>query len=63
MRVVTEWLSPRQMAKIASEVTGKTVLPMEPSEEEFKNSKTTGEEMYLNLLFFVKVVSLRLWLM
>ena len=35
MRLVTEWLSTREMAAIASQVAGKWVIPMELDEESF----------------------------
>lgn len=60
MHIVTEWLSMRQMAEIMSKVTGKKVLAMEPTEEEFEKSRYAqypgAEDIYLNMLFFVKVV-------
>jgi len=59
MGIVTEWLSTRQMAEIASKVTGKTILPMELDPEAFHKTRDAGydgaEEFYLNFLFFVKV--------
>lgn len=58
MRVVTEWLSTREMAKIASRVSGKNVVPLELDEEAFKATKDAdypgAEEIYLNFLFFAK---------
>lgn len=61
MRLVTEWLSTREMAAIASSVSGKTVLPMELDEEAFQASKYTGnpldEELWKSKLFAVQVHS------
>ena len=58
MRIVTEWLSLRDLANIASRVSGKKVVPMELTEEQFHQTRTAGypgaEEFYLNFLFFVK---------
>ena len=59
MRLVTEWLSTREMAAIASRVSGKTILPMELDEEAFQASKYTGnpldEELWKSKLFAVQV--------
>ena len=58
MRVVTEWLSTREMAKIASRVSGKKVFPLELDDEAFEATKDadypSAEELYLNFLFFAK---------
>ena len=59
MRLVTEWLSTRDMATIASRVSGKTILPMELDEEAFQATKYTGnpldEELWKSKLFAVQV--------
>jgi hypothetical protein len=59
MKVVTEWISTREMAAIASRVTGKNVSCLELDEAAFdatRNAEWPGaEEIYLNMLFFVKV--------
>src|ERR1700685_2136570 len=43
MRLVAEWLSTREMAAIASRVSGKHVLPMELDEESFETSRNGSE--------------------
>jgi hypothetical protein len=43
MRLVTEWLSTREMAAIASRVSGKHVLPMELDEESFELEEWVGD--------------------
>lgn len=59
MRLVTEWLSTREMAAIASRVSGKKVLPMELDQAAFEAPKHTGnpldEELWRSKLFAVKV--------
>lgn len=59
MNVVTEWLTTREMAAIASRVTGKRVTAMEIDQAAFEESKNApwpnAGEVYLNMLFFVKV--------
>ena len=64
MRVVTEWLTTREMAAIASRVTGKNVSCIELDEAGFEATKNApypaAEEIYLNMLFFVKVEYLSL---
>lgn len=59
MRLVTEWLSTREMAAIVSRVSGKTILPMELDEEAFQATKYTGnpldEELWKSKLFAVQV--------
>jgi uncharacterized protein YbjT (DUF2867 family) len=59
MRLVTEWLSTREMASIASRVSGKKVLPMELDQAAFEAPKHTGnpldEELWRSKLFAVKV--------
>jgi uncharacterized protein YbjT (DUF2867 family) len=59
MRLVTEWLSTREMAAIASRVSGKTILPMELDEEAFQATKYTDnpldEELWKSKLFAVQV--------
>jgi hypothetical protein len=61
LRVVTEWLSMRDMATIASRVTGKKVVPIELDEASFEATKDadypSAEEFYLNFKFFVTVIS------
>jgi len=59
LRVVTEWLTTRQMAETMSKVTGKTVLHMDLDQAGFERTKDGdypgAAELYLNLLFFIKV--------
>jgi NmrA-like family len=59
IRIVTEWLSTRDMAVIMSRVTGKKVSVLELDQAGFDASKNApwpgAEEIYLNMLFFVKV--------
>ena len=67
MKVVTEWLSTREMAAIASRVTGKKVSCLELDQAAFDATKNAewprAEEIYLNMLLFVKVcLSTRVWL-
>ena len=61
MRLVTECLSTRQMAEIASEVAGKKLTDMELDEAAFEKTKDAewpgAEDMYLNFMFFIKVLS------
>jgi hypothetical protein len=61
MRLVTEWLSTREMANIASRVTGKKIVPMELDEETFYASMHTGnpidEELSRSKRFAVQVCS------
>ena len=51
MRLVTEWLSTREMAKIASRVSGKNVVPLELDDAAFEATKDAdypaAEEIYL----------------
>jgi hypothetical protein len=42
MRIVTEWLSSRDFATIASKVTGKKIVPLELTEEQFHQTKNAG---------------------
>jgi uncharacterized protein YbjT (DUF2867 family) len=62
MRLVTEWLSTREMAAIASRVSGKKIVPMELDEKTFYASMHTGnpidEELSRSKRFAVQVVSL-----
>lgn len=62
MRLVTEWLSTREMARIASNVTGKEIRCLEVNEELFHESQNApwlgAKSVYLNYLFFVKVYAL-----
>jgi hypothetical protein len=57
--VVTQWLSTREMAAIASKVTGKNVVPVEMSQEQFldaKNSKDpVAAELFRSKSFAVDV--------
>jgi uncharacterized protein YbjT (DUF2867 family) len=59
MRLVTEWLSTREMAAIASRVSGKKVLPIELDQAALEAASRTGnpvdEELYRSKLFAVKV--------
>jgi uncharacterized protein YbjT (DUF2867 family) len=59
MRLVTEWLSTREMAAIASRVSGKKVLPVELDEAAFEAASHPGnsidDELYRSKLFAVKV--------
>ena len=58
MRLVTEWLSTREMAAIASRVSGKHVLPMELDEESFEASRKgseIAEELYKSKRWAVNV--------
>jgi uncharacterized protein YbjT (DUF2867 family) len=61
LRVVTEWLSTRDMASIASRVVGKKVVPMELDEASFDATKDAdypgAEELYKNLKYFATVIS------
>jgi hypothetical protein len=61
MRIVTEWLTTREMAATASRVTGKNVICLEIDQAGFEATKNapwpSAEEIYLNMLFFVKVAS------
>jgi hypothetical protein len=59
MRLVTEWLSTREMAAIASRVSGKHVLPMELDEESFESSRNgseIAEELYKSKRWAVNVL-------
>ena len=62
MRIVTEWLTTREMAATASRVTGKKVMCLELDQAAFEATKDApwpgAEEIYLNMLFFVKVAFL-----
>lgn len=64
MKIVSEWLTTREMASTASKITGKKILPTELNEAGFEATKNApypgAEEIYLNMLFFVKVVPNRL---
>lgn len=64
MRLVTEWLSTREMAAIASRVSGKNVLPIELGEAAFEAAKHTGnpidDELYRSKLFAVKVALIQM---
>jgi uncharacterized protein YbjT (DUF2867 family) len=64
MRIVTEWLSSRDMASIASKVTGKNITNLELDQAGFEASKDLpwpgAEDIYFNFLFFVKVLSTEL---
>jgi uncharacterized protein YbjT (DUF2867 family) len=64
MRIVTEWLSSRDMASIASKVTGKNITNLELDQAGFEASKDLpwpgAEDIYFNFLFFVKVLSIEL---
>jgi hypothetical protein len=64
MRIVTEWLSARDMSSIASKVTGKNITNLELDQAGFEASKDLpwpgAEDIYLNFLFFVKVLSTEL---
>jgi hypothetical protein len=64
MRIVSEWLSARDMANIASKVTGKNVKCLELDQAGFEASKNQpwpgAEDIYLNFLFFVTVLSTEL---
>jgi len=59
MRIVTEWLTTREMAEIASRVSGKKVVPMEIDETAFKAMGETEDqvaaELYRSKLFAVEV--------
>jgi hypothetical protein len=59
MRIVTEWLSTREMAEIASRVSGKKVMPMEIDEAAFKAMGETDDrvaaELYRSKRFAVEV--------
>jgi len=59
MRIVTEWWSARQLAEIMSKVSGKKVIPMDLTMEEFEKTRYAdwpgAEDIYLNMLFFVQV--------
>jgi len=58
MRVVSEWLSTREMAAIASKVSGKKISPLELDQAGFEATRNApwqgAEEIYLNMVFFVK---------
>lgn len=62
MRIVTEWLTIREMAATASRVTGKKVICLELDQAGFEATKDApwpgANEIYLNMLFFVKVAPL-----
>jgi uncharacterized protein YbjT (DUF2867 family) len=61
MRLVTEWLSTRDMAEIASRVSGKKVLPMELDQAAFEATQYTdpmAEELYKSKLWAVNVHTL-----
>ena len=59
MRIVTEWLSTRDMAAILSKVSGKKVEPLELDEAAFEQTKywqyPGAEEFYYNMKFFMMV--------
>jgi len=59
LRVVTEWLSTRDMAAILSKVSGKKVEPLELDEAAFEQTKYAqypgAEEFYYNMKFFMMV--------
>lgn len=59
MRVVTEWLSTREMAEIASRVSGKKVVAMEIDDAAFKamgdSDDPVAAELYLSKRFAVEV--------
>jgi len=49
MRIVTEWLSTREMAEIASRVSGKNVVPMEIDYAAFNAMGETDDQVSLEL--------------
>ena len=57
MRIATEWLSTREMAEIASRVSGEKVVPMELDEAAFEATKKNGdpvsEELYRSKLYAI----------
>ena len=59
MRIVTEWLSTREMAEIASRVSGKKVVAMEIDDGAFKAMGETDDrvaaELYRSKRFAVEV--------
>jgi hypothetical protein len=59
MRLVTDWLSTRDIAEISSRITGAKVEPLEWDEAAFDKSKDAGwpgaEEFYYNMKFFMNV--------
>jgi hypothetical protein len=59
MRLCTEWLSTRDMAHIASGVTGLNVRCLEVTWPQFHDSRYApwagAEDIYLNYLFFITV--------
>jgi hypothetical protein len=59
IRVVSEWLTTREMAAIASRVTGKKVEPLELDQAGFEATRNApypgAEEIYLNMVYFVNV--------
>ena len=60
MRIVSEWITTREMTATASRITGKKVVPMELDQAAFEATRNApypgAEETYLNMLFFVKVI-------
>ena len=57
--IVTEWLTTREMAAIASRVSGKTVVPMELDEAGFQATENgswpRAKEIYLTMSYFINV--------
>jgi hypothetical protein len=65
MRIVTEWLSARDMATIVGRVSGKKVEPLELDEAAFEGTKNAqypgAEEFYYNMKFFMTVKLLSIY--
>lgn len=59
IRLVTEWLSARDMAAIAARVSGNKVEPLELDEAAFEQTKHAtwpgAEEFYYNMKLFMNV--------
>jgi hypothetical protein len=67
LRIVAEWPSTREMAQIASRVTGKVVLPIELDQNSFLEQGNTNDPiaagLYRSKVFAVQVLSLLVLLM